>query len=228
MVPGSGHSYRRGYLLHGKPGCGKTSFITALAGELRMHIYVINLASKVLTDETLGDLMRSVPYRGIVLFEDIDAAFLPTTGEGSESDSEDENRGKARETLGNRVTFSGLLNVLDGVASAEGRLVFFTTNHFSRLSKALIRPGRVDVIVMVGLATSVQARRMFLRFYEEHQEAASLADRFGAQIPQQAVSMAQLQAYLMAHRDDPYAALDHVADLLSSGGRSSHLVGVSE
>jgi ATP-dependent 26S proteasome regulatory subunit len=37
-------------------------------------------------------------------------------------------------------------------------VVFFTTNHFSRLSKALIRPGRVDVIVKVGLATITQVR----------------------------------------------------------------------
>jgi hypothetical protein len=122
----------------GKPGCGKTSFITALAGEVRMNIYVINLASKgalvfslqrslvatrfissslprcaALNDEVLAELMRGVPYRGIVLFEDIDAAFVPNgPGDGSESDSEDEGRGRARENLGNGVTFSGLLNVL--------------------------------------------------------------------------------------------------------------------
>jgi len=68
----------------------------------------------VLSDETLGELMRGVPYRGIVLFEDIDAAFTPNGNEdGSESESEEENgKGKGRENLSNGVTFSGLLNVL--------------------------------------------------------------------------------------------------------------------
>lgn len=210
-----GIPYRRGYLLHGKPGCGKTSFITALAGEVRMNIYVINLASKALNDEVLAELMRGVPYRGIVLFEDIDAAFVPNgPGDGSESDSEDEGRGRARENLGNGVTFSGLLNVLDGVASAEGRVVFFTTNHFSRLSKALIRPGRVDVIVKVGLATVTQARRMFHRFYEELDEAEALADRFAASFLPDSVSMAQLQAYLMNYKEDPHGALRDAPTLL--------------
>ena len=38
-----GIPYRRGYLLHGPPGSGKTSFITALAGELGFDICVLNL-----------------------------------------------------------------------------------------------------------------------------------------------------------------------------------------
>jgi hypothetical protein len=216
-----GIPYRRGYLLYGKPGCGKTSFITALAGELRMNIYVINLASKALNDETLAELMRGVPYRGIVLFEDIDAAFVPNgPGDGSESDSEEEGRGgRARESLGNGVTFSGLLNILDGVASAEGRVVFFTTNHFSRLSKSLIRPGRVDVIVHVGLATLAQARRMFQRFYEDFEDAAELAEQFAGTFKENTVSMAQLQAYLMNYKEDPHGALrDAPAFLASLGG----------
>ena len=43
------------------------------------------------------------------------------------------------------VTFSGLLNALDGVASSEERIIFMTTNHLEHLDNALIRPGRVDV-----------------------------------------------------------------------------------
>lgn len=37
------------------------------------------------------------------------------------------------------VTFSGLLNALDGVAATEGRVMFMTTNHIERLDAALIR-----------------------------------------------------------------------------------------
>lgn len=65
------------------------------------------------------------------------------------------------------VTFSGLLNALDGVASSEERIIFMTTNHIDRLDPALIRPGRVDLQEYIGDATPAQARRLFLRFYGE-------------------------------------------------------------
>lgn len=57
--------------------------------------------------------MRGVPYRGIVLFEDIDAAFTPNSNEsGDQNESGDASTIRGRESLSNGVTFSGLLNVL--------------------------------------------------------------------------------------------------------------------
>lgn len=50
----------------------------------------------------------------------------------------------------NRVTFSGLLNCLDGVASTEARILFMTTNYLERLDPALVRPGRVDIREYIG------------------------------------------------------------------------------
>ena len=41
-----GIPYRRGYLLYGPPGCGKTSFTTALAGKLGLTICVLTLSDK--------------------------------------------------------------------------------------------------------------------------------------------------------------------------------------
>merc|ERR1712216_547869 len=105
------------------------------------------------------------------------------------------------------MTFSGLLNMLDGVASTERRIIFMTTNHIHRLDPALIRPGRVDVTKYVGLASTKQVRAMFLKFYSD--EAAS-ADAFAAQLgPEPCVSMAQLQGYLMMHKTDPTGALEN-------------------
>jgi len=88
-----GIPYRRGYLLYGSPGCGKSSFVTALAGELKLNIYVINLASELLHDEVLAELLRTLPYRSILLFEDIDSAFVH--GPEQESDSEGSDEGGA-------------------------------------------------------------------------------------------------------------------------------------
>ncbi|CUA73136.1 Mitochondrial chaperone BCS1 [Saccharomyces cerevisiae S288c] [Rhizoctonia solani] len=147
-----GIPYRRGYLLHGPPGSGKSSFIQALAGSLRYNICVLNISERGLTDDKLNYLLAHVPERSFVLLEDIDAAFnkrVQTSDDGYQSG----------------VTFSGLLNALDGVASGEERIVFMTTNHLSRLDPALVRPGRVDLIQLLDDAQPDQAAQLFARFY---------------------------------------------------------------
>lgn len=63
------------------------------------------------------------------------------------------------------MTFSGLLNALDGVASSEERIIFMTTNHYDKLDPALIRPGRVDVHELLDDAAGEQAERLFRKFY---------------------------------------------------------------
>ena len=70
-----GIPYRRGYLLYGPPGSGKTSFIQALAGELDYNICILNLSENNLTDDRLNHLMNHIPNRSILLLEDVDAAF---------------------------------------------------------------------------------------------------------------------------------------------------------
>src|SRR5438270_222739 len=102
-----------------------------------------------------------------------------------------------------RVTFTGLLNALDGVVASEGRVMFMTTNHIDRLDPALIRPGRVDVIQGLYYASRHQMHRIWEKFFPEHPE---LAEKFADCILPNTVSMAYLQNYLMAYRGDPEAA----------------------
>ncbi|CAI6088487.1 unnamed protein product [Clonostachys chloroleuca] len=70
----SDHSipYKRGYLPHGPPGTGKTSFSLSIAGALDMDIYVISIPS--MNDEKLNELFAALPDKCVVLLEDIDAA----------------------------------------------------------------------------------------------------------------------------------------------------------
>ncbi|PWZ01156.1 hypothetical protein BCV70DRAFT_199523 [Testicularia cyperi] len=147
-----GIPYRRGYLLHGAPGSGKSSFITALAGHLDFNICLLNLSERGLTDDKLNHLLSNAPDRSILLLEDVDAAFL-----GRQQAAEDGYQAS--------VTFSGLLNALDGVASGESRIIFMTTNHIERLDPALIRPGRVDMIAELGDAEKEQVEELMIRFY---------------------------------------------------------------
>ncbi|KAG0077108.1 hypothetical protein BGZ90_007710 [Linnemannia elongata] len=144
-----GLPFRRGLLLYGSPGTGKTSFIHALAGELGLNIYVVNLSSKNLTDDTLSELVADTPSRCLLLIEDVDAAFI-------QRKSKDAATG---------ITFSGLLNSVDGVSAQEGRMLCMTTNHLERLDEALIRPGRVDIRAKLGKATQSQAAELFIKFF---------------------------------------------------------------
>lgn len=108
------------------------------------------------------------------------------------------------------VTFSGLLNALDGVASSEGRIIFMTTNHIEVLDPALIRPGRVDLREYVGDATPAQIRKMFERFYEREDV---LAEKFVKSLEGHKVSTAALQGHFVHFKDRPEDACANVAYL---------------
>ncbi|KAI8086045.1 P-loop containing nucleoside triphosphate hydrolase protein [Halteromyces radiatus] len=204
-----GIPYRRGLLLYGEPGSGKTSFVYSLAGELGINIYVVALSNKGLTDDVLTELLSETPSRCILLIEDVDAAFVQRTrGEG---------------TVGNNVTFSGLLNAIDGVSAQEGRILCMTTNHPEKLDPALIRPGRIDVKIHFGNATKQQAEELFIKFYPhlESDYIKSLASQFASKIPDNVFSMAHLQGFLMIHKKQPEQALYKVDEWLLKHDRST-------
>ena len=194
-----GIPYRRGYLLYGPPGTGKTSYVQALAGELDFNIAMLSLSQRGLTDDRLNELLLNVPARTIVLLEDADAAFS--------------NRRMIDEDgySGANVTYSGLLNALDGVASAEERIIFMTTNHIDRLDEALIRPGRVDMTMHLNNATAWQIERLWDRFYAEHDTDGASRQRFmkkavAADLVGN-VSTAALQGLFLHNKDDVEGAI---------------------
>ncbi|KAH7071514.1 P-loop containing nucleoside triphosphate hydrolase protein [Paraphoma chrysanthemicola] len=63
------------------------------------------------------------------------------------------------------ISLAGLLNIIDGAASKEGRVLIMTTNCPEKLDSALIRPGRVDLKIGFTLATHDQIRDIFNRMY---------------------------------------------------------------
>lgn len=193
-----GIPYRHGYLLYGPPGTGKSSAVLAIASALGMDIAYLNLAGASIDDDALTELICDVPVNSILLVEDIDCVFVER---------------KASEEKQNRVTFSGLLNALDGVAAGEGRLLFATTNHREKLDPALIRPGRIDRQIEIGLADRDQAARIFRRFFPECEE--SIVDAFVAKFPGNQVAMSSLQAFLTLHAESAELACDALGPWLA-------------
>lgn len=123
--------FRTGILLYGDPGSGKSSTALAIANELRMNVYIVTLSS-LLNDESLNECFSNIPANSIVILEDIDV-----TAAVRERDDNGDAAG---------VTMSGMLNVLDGFQSPPGVITIMTTNRLDVLDKAIIRPGRVDLM----------------------------------------------------------------------------------
>lgn len=172
-----GIPWRRGYLLYGPPGTGKTSLVTALASELHLNVCTLSLASPIVTDEKIHTLLAAVPQRSLLLIEDVDAFFRQ--------------RDAAHAQV--KLSFSGFLNALDGVATQEGNVLFMTTNHAERLDEALIRAGRIDERVALGTCDEDQLRRLYLKFQPD--EAAARA--YATENVGKALSPAQVQGELM-------------------------------
>jgi chaperone BCS1 len=108
-----GIPYKRSYLFYGEPGAGKTSLIQALAGKYKRNLCIMQpTTSKNFNDDSLANAIKSAPRRSIIVLEDVDALF-------------DKNR-KCQTKLS--ITFSGLLNALDGIANPDGQIFIMTTN----------------------------------------------------------------------------------------------------
>jgi chaperone BCS1 len=170
-----GRAWKRGYLLHGPPGTGKTSLVAAIANLLHYDVYDLELTS-VRDNAQLKSLLIDTSRKSLVVIEDIDCAFAsrgnasppPTSssndskksrrgddddgdkdGEGVDDDGDKDGRGgrSSRGIGSSSFTLSGLLNFADGLWSgcAEERIFIFTTNFKERLDPALLRPGRMDM-----------------------------------------------------------------------------------
>ena len=162
-----GIPYTLGFMFHGDPGCGKTSSIKAIANTARRHIVNIQL-SQIKSKEQLRHLFFNdeihvydgmkterftIPvHERLYVIEDIDAmgdsVLRRDLKQPAEAKKEDAWMEAHREEEQNEpLDLSFLLNLLDGTLEASGRILAITSNFPERIDKALIRPGRIDMIV---------------------------------------------------------------------------------
>ena len=168
-----GVPYRRGVLLHGPPGNGKTSLIRLIGARLpKVPVLVLRPDDDFDTgalEEVVRRWTRQAP--AILVIEDLN-------------------------WLLEKVNVSTFLNLLDGIESPAtgGLLLIATTNHPDKLDGAVNnRPGRFDVVIEVS-PPEKPMRRSFLRRHVPHdvsdETIDALAERSGG------LSFAHLQEVL--------------------------------
>merc|ERR1712087_348083 len=185
-------------MFYGVPGTGKTSIITALAGRFQRKVCFLSPHHPKFTDEALKNCLSKVPSKSIVVLEDIDSLFR---------------KDRSTHNGNNPLTFTGLLNGLDGIGEHSGSIFIMTTNFIDRLDSALVRAGRVDMKVEFKKADDSQLSRMFQWFYDETPaEAEKLAPAFVKEVRKKfpsGVTMAELQQHFIDNMfNDAQATVD--------------------
>lgn len=180
-----GIPWHRGILLHGPAGTGKTSAVRALAAHFGLDLWYAPLGD-LTKDAKLLNLIAAVGPRSILLLEDVDIFHAAR-------ERDDEQSG---------LSMAGLLNALDGVATPHGMITVLTTNDLSVIDESLLRPGRVDLIELVGHPEPDQIERLWAGFFElDRSIAAGVGERFKG-------SAAEAAEVCKRHMHDPMAALD--------------------
>jgi len=97
------------------------------------------------------------------------------------------------------ISFSGILNFLDGVGRKHGMLCFLTTNYIDRLDPALKRAGRIDYIYTFNYVKEDQIREMFDKFFNEQKDDF---DKFYDKISGYKFTASILQEFFFKNRDE--------------------------
>lgn len=164
-------TYKMGILLHGEPGTGKSSFITALANMLSYDIIYLQ-ASDLFSSE-----LRLKP-RSVIVLEDVDcissglrrsASDLPDNGDKhflvqNKRNNKQEISNSLDEMMGSHSFLNSLMQLMDGIKSPSEVIFVLTTNHKDKLDPALFRPGRITLDIEMGNISRPTAMDMVRKF----------------------------------------------------------------
>lgn len=177
-----GLAYKRGFLFYGSPGNGKTTLSLALANHFNRDIQFLNL-NDMEQDTALFFAFNNIKNNSILVIEDIDAIFGTRDGKS-------------------KISFSALLNCMDGAFSRHGVITIMTTNHIDMIDDALIREGRIDVKFNIDNPSKVMVEEYLSLFYEEPIELLTYSLNF---------SMARIQEVCLRNKADKEKAIKELS-----------------
>ena len=182
-----GIPYKRTYMLTGIPGSGKTSLIKALCCEFEKNLCILSI-NKDFDNSTMLSAFRNMKDNSFLLIEDIDCLF--------------EKREHKDTPL---ITFSSFINLLDGVLYKHGLICFITTNHPEKLDPAILRSGRIDLLVKMDYPLKEDIKRLFhdLTHKNATEEQINIeSNKFIEKIANKNITMSSIVSFLFKHRID--------------------------
>lgn len=179
-----GIPYRRGYLLAGPPGTGKSTLILAVASHFKLPIYSVPLRGTDLTGERLSQLLSNCRRPSLIALEDVDCLHVATSRQSKSSEG---------------LTIADLLNVIDGIGASEERVLFMTSNHPETLDFALTRAGRVDRKFYIDYAQDEELQTFHTRIAQYY--SVQPWPEFRASLPERA-TIADAQALAFQRRNE--------------------------
>lgn len=203
----------RGVLLHGPPGCSKTTLAKAAAHAAQASFF--SLSGADLYSKYVGEgeaLLRRTFQKArlaspsIIFFDEADAIAPKRTGPGGNS--------SGNATVGERL-LSTLLTEMDGLELATGIIVLGATNRPNAIDAALLRPGRFDKVLYVP-PPDVEGRHEILRIHTRKMKLGEDVDLWKVAECTELFTGADLEglcreAGMAALREDISASLIHDA-----------------
>lgn len=185
------------FMLHGPPGCGKSSLIKSTIKYTKRHCVLVSW-SKIKTCNDFVALFRPMKIDKkvynqdelIIVFEDFDANennilkkrealksnVLKEINKTDYNVNEHVEINEKIESLlkvqfaknNDEITLEYVLNVLDGIVELNNIIVFFTTNTLEIMDPALTRPGRIDKVIKMDYVNSNMLEEI-LKYYYKNQ-----------------------------------------------------------
>lgn len=203
-----GRNYKRVILFEGIPGSGKTSFALSIASHFGYDLAILSFTDKV-TDGTFTRLIRQMPEKTILLLEDIDCLFHDR---------------KSDDTRKNQVTFSGILNTLDGIATPHKFICIVTTNYKNILDDALLRPGRVDQIMSFDTVRKNEIKDIYKAYMGDSYDVDTFKTFYNAYKDLNVdCSVSLIQEYLFKYLDDPVKTLENIDEIKNIKEKSTKI-----
>ena len=193
-----GIPYKKIYLLTGSPGSGKTSLIKALCNEIKYNLGMLTI-TKETTNTSLLTAFKYIDPKTVILIEDIDCLFNKRNATNDNA----------------QITFSNLINILDGVLSKHGIIIFVTTNHPELLDNALLRPGRIDMILELNLPKKDEIKNLFhdlMSKYIDKDVITAQFEKFYDTISKKKLPMSAIVTFLFRYKDKYMGNIDNLID----------------